>query len=149
MSMRGEGGGAGCWWWFVRVCLLSACLFGSVGLFVEKESEEKSVTLNIVEGLASHGRKAGAGGGCMEKEPGGGHDHVLMLFDGFRLSELACRLIEELKNKKKNEKSGPYCRLEGVFLNPVDRGDVCFPFAGGRLFPGERGVLRDCSFFGL
>ena len=137
MSMRGEGGGAGCWWWFVRVCWLSACLFGSVGLFVEKESEEKSVTLNIVEGLASHGeiracafnksgehefgiagsqqsgnwRKAGAGGGCMEKEPGGGHDHVLMLCDGFSLTELDCRLSDELKKKKKkkkkNEKSGP------------------------------------------
>ena len=138
--MRGEGGGAGCWWWFVRVCWLSACLFGSVGLFVEKESEGKSVTLNIVEGLASHGeikertfnksrehefgiagseqssnwRKAGARGGRMEKEPGGGHDHVLMLFDGFVLSELDFRLNDELKNKKKNEKSGPYCRLEGV-----------------------------------
>ena len=138
-------------------------MFGSVGLFVEKVSEEKSVTLNIVEGLASHGeikecafnksrehefgiagseqsgnwRKAGTGGGCMEEELGGGHDHVLMLVDGFWLSELDFRLNEELKNKKKNEKSGPYCRLEGAFLSPVDGGDVCFPFAGGRLFPGE------------
>ena len=84
----------------------------------------KIVTLNIVAGMASHGeirehefgiagseqsgnwRKAGAGGGCVEKEPGGGHDHVLMLCDGFSLSELEFRLIEELKNKKKNEKAG-------------------------------------------